>query len=324
KTPYELLYGKPPDLTRLKKFGCKVFALIPQPNRGNKLKDVSIEGMFVGYDQHSKGYRIWVPNKRALIVARDVLFREGENWKSNDAPATAESSNRDIFDDIVGPQDLNIPAVEPEGADKVYEPSRPDEGNSANKETPEEDEPAQEEENPTLPALQAENSRFWYYTNTPPQPTQEEVFRQIELHAQNQRDNSNIRATRSTTRNQNLHSVEYLELYYTNAEFTEEPKSFDDALEHRDADNWNQAMEEEMASFKAHDVYELVERQPWMNVIGGKWVFAYNVNNNTVAIEKVDTNSNPADILTKELQGAKLQRLRNIIGVISLRGRVEL
>ncbi|TPX37389.1 DNA-directed DNA polymerase [Synchytrium endobioticum] len=35
---------------------------------------------------------------------------------------------------------------------------------------------------------------------------------------------------------------------------------------------------EEISSFKAHDAYELVERQPWINVIGGKWVFAYKKN----------------------------------------------
>jgi hypothetical protein len=57
KSPHECLYGNLPDLTRLRRFACKVFVTIPQPHRKNKTEDVAVQGAFVGYDIQSKAYR---------------------------------------------------------------------------------------------------------------------------------------------------------------------------------------------------------------------------------------------------------------------------
>ena len=49
-------------------------------------------------------------------------------------------------------------------------------------------------------------------------------------------------------------------------------------MERIDAPEWRLAMEDEMNQFKEHEVFELVKLEPWMHVIGGKWVFAYKRN----------------------------------------------
>ncbi|TPX29956.1 DNA-directed DNA polymerase [Synchytrium endobioticum] len=47
------------------------------------------------------------------------------------------------------------------------------------------------------------------------------------------------------------------------------------------------------------------------------------VNNNYIIVNKVDTNDNVADILTKDLSGNKMNRFRDMIGVVPLRVGVD-
>jgi len=73
KTPYEAWHGKPPDVSHFERFGCDVLVLDPTPNK-SKLASRAIKGTFVGYSEESKGYRIWIPNERRIVVLRDVKF----------------------------------------------------------------------------------------------------------------------------------------------------------------------------------------------------------------------------------------------------------
>ncbi|HEY0222472.1 MAG TPA: DDE-type integrase/transposase/recombinase, partial [Lactovum miscens] len=82
KTPFELWNKRKPDLSHLRTFGCKAFAHIPKQKR-TKLNDTSIEGIFVGYDPKSKGYRILLPDDR-IIISRTVRFIE--NHHEEDVP----------------------------------------------------------------------------------------------------------------------------------------------------------------------------------------------------------------------------------------------
>jgi hypothetical protein len=52
-----------------------VFVHIPEWYR-NKLESRSERGVFVGYDDSTNGYRIYLPHKRTVIVSRDVIFDE--------------------------------------------------------------------------------------------------------------------------------------------------------------------------------------------------------------------------------------------------------
>ncbi|GFZ15668.1 hypothetical protein Acr_25g0000770 [Actinidia rufa] len=67
-TPYEHLYGTPPDYHFFRVFGCACFALL-QPHERTKLKPRSHLGCFLGYGIKHKGYRCWDPLSRRL---RDV------------------------------------------------------------------------------------------------------------------------------------------------------------------------------------------------------------------------------------------------------------
>ena len=65
RTPYEVWFGKPPDVADFKRFGCEVYVLDRSPGKG-KIEPKSRNGIFVGYSLESKGYRIWTPEKERL------------------------------------------------------------------------------------------------------------------------------------------------------------------------------------------------------------------------------------------------------------------
>ena len=58
KIPYELWYGKKPNVSHLKVFGCVDYAHIPDAER-RKLDKKAEKLRFVGYSRKSKGYRLF-------------------------------------------------------------------------------------------------------------------------------------------------------------------------------------------------------------------------------------------------------------------------
>lgn len=74
KTPFELWNGRKPNVKHFREFGSRVWCLDKRPNK-NKLSSKSVEGIFVGYSEESKGYRIWLSNEKTLIVSRDRVTR---------------------------------------------------------------------------------------------------------------------------------------------------------------------------------------------------------------------------------------------------------
>lgn len=71
KTPYQLWTGKLPDVRHFHEFGSKVYCLSRKPGIG-KLEPRGQEGIFLGYAQESKGYRIWIPSIKQVVISRDI------------------------------------------------------------------------------------------------------------------------------------------------------------------------------------------------------------------------------------------------------------
>jgi hypothetical protein len=76
KTPQKAWSGKKPDVSRLRVFGCKAFAHVPDEKR-TKLKSKSIPCVFLGYYEGTKAYRLMCVETKKIIKSRDVVFIEG-------------------------------------------------------------------------------------------------------------------------------------------------------------------------------------------------------------------------------------------------------
>ncbi|KAG8499415.1 hypothetical protein CXB51_005894 [Gossypium anomalum] len=79
KTPFEGWYGLKPSVSHLKVFGCMCYALIPAERR-TKLERRSAPGIFVGYSSTKKGYRVYDPSTKKILVSRDIRFNEEKFW----------------------------------------------------------------------------------------------------------------------------------------------------------------------------------------------------------------------------------------------------
>lgn len=79
-TPEEVFTGVKPDLSHLRIFGCPVYIHIPKEKR-TKLESSGKKGIFIGYSETSKGYRIYIPGQRTIEIGRDVIFEEDTAFK---------------------------------------------------------------------------------------------------------------------------------------------------------------------------------------------------------------------------------------------------
>ena len=77
-TPYEVRFNKKPDISKLRPFGCKAYVYDHSPNR-KKLSPRAFEGVFVGYADSQKAYRIYIPEKRTVICSVHVCFDVNTN-----------------------------------------------------------------------------------------------------------------------------------------------------------------------------------------------------------------------------------------------------
>ena len=74
-TPYELWYGKKPNLEHFRVFGCKAYVHTPDQKR-SKLDAKSKPCIFIGYSDISKAYRFYDPASHSVIESRDAIFDE--------------------------------------------------------------------------------------------------------------------------------------------------------------------------------------------------------------------------------------------------------
>jgi len=71
RTPFEVFFGKKPNLEGLHEFSSKVWV---HDATGSKLDGRSVVGRWVGFDETSSGHRIYWPGKRSVSVERSVKF----------------------------------------------------------------------------------------------------------------------------------------------------------------------------------------------------------------------------------------------------------
>jgi hypothetical protein len=82
KTPEEMFSGKKPEVSHLKIFGCPIFVHILKEKR-NTLDPSGKKGIFVGYCEVSKAFRVYIPGHHHIDINRDVTFDEDGTLKKS-------------------------------------------------------------------------------------------------------------------------------------------------------------------------------------------------------------------------------------------------
>jgi hypothetical protein len=95
KTPYEAWHGCTPVVSHLRVFSCLAFG--KELGHISKLDDRSTPGVFIGYTESSKAYRIPDPGIQRVRTTRDVVFDEGRGWTWDKAVDDGSTLTYDNF-----------------------------------------------------------------------------------------------------------------------------------------------------------------------------------------------------------------------------------
>jgi hypothetical protein len=126
----ECATGHKPNLKDVLAFGTVVWIKVKD---AGKLDPQAVEGHFVGYDEESKGYRIYFLKRRSIIVERDMYFDkdpvvemgdvvfEGEREETAEAeisnptaPKETDTSAHKLQDPLIPPEKTAETAPIPE------------------------------------------------------------------------------------------------------------------------------------------------------------------------------------------------------------------
>jgi hypothetical protein len=239
KTPEEMFTGKKPEVSHLKIFGYTVFIHIPKEKR-NKLEPSGKKGIFVGYCEVSKAFRIYIPGHRHIEISRDVTF---------DEDAALKKSRRCQLEEVreeepVIPRTTESIREVPKSAEPVREDVV-----SSDEEIPEDHDMVEFQEPPQMTILH-KRKQAWA----------RELIQDGEKYGVPQG------TTRQVKRPKPFSS--YTALMCDLLE--KEPTCFEEAIQMKE---WADAMIEEYQSIIKNDVWEIVPRPKNKDVVSSKWLF---------------------------------------------------
>ncbi|XP_077277091.1 uncharacterized protein LOC143905509 isoform X1 [Temnothorax americanus] len=250
-TPFEKWTGRRPNISHLRTFGCKAFILDKSPNKG-KFDVRGLEGIFVGYSEVAKAYRVWSPKNQKIHISRDVKFFNEFNVKESCEDIITEETKNGRFkvvDDLM--------TFEGQGEAAVGSNNDPMAIQFGNDRTIEDnDQVDAEDDNSTATPARRGPGRPKGATNRKPDPPSKEY----DLRSRQQRVPAPIVVESSSD-----DDIEWQDSMY--ALFAGEI-SISEATTGPDAAEWKDAIYDEIKSLVANDTWELVERPKDGNVVG--------------------------------------------------------
>ena len=98
-TPYEVWFKRKPNISNLKVFGCNAYVHIPKEKR-QKLDAKSSKCIFIGYADQRKGYRMYDPGTKKVILSHDVKFCENNFQNINHADEGIREESINVYHDF--------------------------------------------------------------------------------------------------------------------------------------------------------------------------------------------------------------------------------
>ncbi|KAG3046805.1 hypothetical protein PC122_g24254 [Phytophthora cactorum] len=240
KTPFEIVYKSKPSVKHMRVFGCRTYILTPKEKR-LKWDPKARAGIFLGYEEVSKAYRLYDIEAGQVVISRDVNFDEstfGLSPRISDEDVDdLDVDSLDIDDD--GPRQTEYkqtgkrksrPSDEDEATRRPHtvrhrpgleEASAPDSSSSSHRvDTDEEEKSGDQDEESTPPV-------FWRASANAVEAT-------VDL---------------------------------------SEPSTFQEAVNGPDQVHWRKAIHAELKSMRLRGVFRAAKLPNGQRAIGTKWVF---------------------------------------------------
>jgi hypothetical protein len=229
--------GKKPEVSHLKIFGYPVFIHIPKEER-NKMESSGKKGIFVGYCEVSKAFRIYIPGHHHIEISRDVTFDEYAVLKKSRGCHLEELYEEEPIIPITTVREV------PRVAELVREVVT-----SLDEEIIEDHDISEVQEPHQMMIL---HQRKTYWAREPIQ------------------DGENYGVPEGTTRQVKRSNPfsSYMSLMCDILE--EEPTCFEESIQRKE---WAYAMKEEYQSIIKNEVWEIVPRPKSKDVVSSKWLF---------------------------------------------------
>lgn len=115
RIPEELWTNHVSDLSNLRRFGCLAYVHSTE----GKLLPSAKKGIFTGYPEGVKGFKVWLLDEEKMIISRNVIFREDRVYKDPKNEVTDMEDIRTVT------QSVDLKVLEPEKEQDVATTSDP-------------------------------------------------------------------------------------------------------------------------------------------------------------------------------------------------------
>jgi hypothetical protein len=252
-TPYEAWNGLKPDVSHFREFGCDVWVLDEDKNR-SKLALKSKKMVFVGFAEGSKAVHYWDKATRKIKVSRNVAFNENDEPTSEMVSLPGVPAEGEIIIDPAETPATDAPKP------SIPQPNTPTQDDSRNLR----DKPKINYRQLNNPSSRQPSGKITIrippkLSSTPATPP--DISRPTESSKAKTIEKANLAA-------------EILEQDYAfQAIATDDPKTYEEAMEGEERENWKAAMDEEIGTLRQMGTWELQELPAERKPIGCKWVF---------------------------------------------------
>jgi len=236
--PEEKWTGHPPDYKILKKFGSVAYIHSDQ----GKLNPRAKKGIFLGYPDGVKGFKVWLLEDRKCVVSRDIVFQENQMYKELQKNDMSEEEKQltEVERTLIELKNLSADDEnQSEGGDKSnQEQASTTRSASKDKQVEETDSDDDCLENYLL--------------------ARDRIRRQIRAPQRFVEEDDSLVGFALTM-------TEDGEVY--------EPETYEEAMRSPECEKWKQATIEEMDSMKKNDTWDVIDKPEGKRVIGCKWIF---------------------------------------------------
>ena len=245
-TAYEKYTSRQPNLNKLEVFGAKCFAYVQNKK---KLDQRSVEGIFVGFDASSPAYLVYHPSRNSVQRVRCVEFNNYLHSCESDVPLI--------------PADLDD---DKNSCDERNKSDTPVKNNSTTPVVP--STPSDHESSPNVKYSTPEASapidtckspiERRYPSRVRHPPIKYGECQEYDYDEDYSTDSSSACAIKSVDFCYRMSIV---------------PNSYEAAINSTEADEWRQAMDEEIQALNENETYEITPLPPGRKCIGGRWVY---------------------------------------------------
>ena len=303
-SPFEALKGTPPDVSKIRTWGCIAWYYLPERDRTSKISPRAVPAIHLGYDVTRNAYYVFIPYLNRITTAHSITFQERRFMIFSDAGIASMPTNvkplrdtehkykEDRDDkprkkkkrDDTKPPDTKTPHP-PKTVDNAPKPDqsidKPDESDSSSSSSssyssaeelpPTRAEQTEKGKNPPRAGRDKPIERF----NPDPQVSKL-IKRNHRIRKQLVGETSNVTVMLDDVSEQLLTiSSDALICDVTT------PKTFEEATKSRFADRWWEAMKTEITSLLEHKTWTLVDSSQVPNhrkVTKSRWCYTIKLN----------------------------------------------